>query len=354
MTTEIGCFISPHGFGHATRTIALLSALHEIVPDLKARFLTTVPQALFKNCSFAATYHRITTDVGLMQRSALSADLRQTLDRLSRFIPVQDNLVCQCADICRNCRLLLCDISILGILTGKKVGKKSVLVENFTWDWIYRSLAEEEPALLPYADYFHECYGQADFRIQTQPLCQTAAHHIICPPIARKTRLEPAHLTELLGRKNRILVLITMGGIPLALPFLDLLGRYPDYFFVLAGQPEDVLHADNVMLISQNSPFHHPDLIAVADLLVCKSGYSTIAECSQTNTPICCVKRAGFAESAVLESWITNRMNGTILEPDEFFTGSWLEQLPALLKKTRAREPHNGARQAAAFISTLL
>jgi len=354
MTTEIGCFISPHGFGHATRTIALLSALHELVPDLHARFLTTVPQALFKNCSFPFTYHSISNDVGLVQKSALTADLRQTLNQLARFIPVQHNLVYQCADICRNCSLLLCDISILGILTGKKAGSRSVLVENFTWDWIYRSLAEKEPALRPYADYFLGCYDQADFRIQTQPLCKTAAHHIVCPPIARKTRLEPALLTGLLGRRDRILVLITMGGIPLALPFLDLLSRHPDYFFVLAGQQEEVLHADNVMLISQNSPFHHPDLIAAADLLVCKSGYSTIAECSQTNTPICCVKREGFAESAVLESWITNRMNGTILEPHEFFTGSWLEQLPALLKKTRVREPHNGARQAASFISTLL
>ncbi len=354
MTTEIGCFISPHGFGHATRTIALLSALHEIIPDLQAVFLTTVPQPLFKNCSFPSVYHHLTTDVGLVQESALTVDLPQTLDRLARFIALQDTLAHQCADICRNCSLLLCDISILGILTGKMTGRPSVLVENFTWDWIYRSLAEEEPALLPYADYFLRGYGQADFRIQTQPLCRTAAHHILCPPIARKTRNEPAHLTELLGRKNRILVLITMGGLPLALPFLDLLRRHPGYFFVLAGQQEDIMHADNVLLVSQNSTFHHPDLIAAADLLVCKSGYSTIAECSQANTPICCVKREGFAESAVLESWITTRMNGTILEPDEFFTGSWLERLPALLKKTRVREPHNGARQAASFISTLL
>ncbi len=333
MTTEIGCFISPHGFGHATRTIALLSALHEIIPDLTARFLTEVPETLFKTCPFPFTYHRITTDVGLVQKSALTTELQQTVDRLSRFIPVQENVVAECADICRNCRLIICDISILGILTGKLSGTVSVLVENFTWDWIYRDLAREEPALLPCADYFLKCYRKADYRIQTEPLCRPAAHHLICPPIARKTRLKPAQLTKLLGRNDRILVLITMGGIPLALPFLDLLSHHPEYLFVLAGQQADVSLSDNVRLISQNSPFHHPDLIAAADLLVCKSGYSTIAECAQTNTPICCVKRDGFAESAVLESWITSRMNGTILDPDDFFTGSWLEQLPALLRK---------------------
>lgn len=354
MTTEIGCFISPHGFGHATRTIALLTALHEILPDLTASFLTEVPVALFKTCPFPYTYHRIATDVGLVQKSALTTELRETAERLSRFIPVQESVINQCADICRNCRLMICDISILGILTGKRSGTPSVLVENFTWDWIYRKLAPDEPALLPFADYFLKCYNRADYRIQTEPLCNPTAHHLLCPPIARKTRLEPARLSKLLGTNNRILVLITMGGLPLALPFLDLLSHHPEYLFVLAGQQTDVTLSDNVILISQNSRFHHPDLIAAADLLVCKSGYSTIAECSQTNTPICCVKRDGFAESEVLESWITSRMNGTILESNDFFSGNWLEQLPALIRKTRVHEQHNGASQAAAFISGLL
>jgi len=354
MTTKIACFISPHGFGHATRAIAVLSALHEIIADLQVKLITTVPEALFKTSSFPYTYHRITTDVGLVQNNALTNALQQSVDALGRFIPLQEKVVQECAVICRHCQLIMCDISILGILVSRHVGVPSLLIENFTWDWIYAHLAAEEPALIPYADYFSECYSRVDYRIQTEPLCKPLANALTCPPIARRTIVEPEDIVKLLGRKDRTLVLITMGGIPLELPFLDLLNEYPQYLFVLAGQKDDISWSDNIMLLSQRTSFHHPDLIHAADLLVCKSGYSTIAECAQTNTPICCVKRTDFAESTVLESWVTDRMNGSILDPDRFINGGWLEQLPALIKRKRSPEPHNGASQAAAFISTLL
>lgn len=354
MTTEIGYFVSAHGFGHATRTIAVLSALHELIADLQVRLFTTVPESLFKTCSFPYTYHRITTDVGLVQNSALTTELQATTEQLGRFIPLSDKSIQKCTGLCRHCQLIICDISILGIVVAKQVGVPSLLMENFTWDWIYEHLATDEPALRPYVDYFSQRYNEADYRIQTEPLCNPAAHNLTCPPIARRTILAPADLADLLDMQNRLLILITMGGIPLELPFLDLLNHYPEYLFVLAGQPNDRTYRNNIMLLSHRTPFHHPDLINAADLLICKSGYSTIAECAQTNTPICCVKRTGFAESTVLEAWITERMNGTILDPELFFNGSWLKQLPVLISKKRLPEPHNGDHQAAAFISALL
>jgi len=354
MKTEIACFISPHGFGHATRTIAVLSALHQIIPDLQVKLFTTVPESLFKTCSFPYAYHRVTTDIGLVQNSALSTELHQTVEQLGRFIPLSEKTVRECAGLCRHCQLIICDISILGIAVGKRIGVKSLLIENFTWDWIYRHLAAKEPGLLSAVEYFSKRYSEADYRIQAEPLCNPVANDFTSPPIARRTIEEPAKVAELLGKRDRSLVLITMGGIPLELPFLDLLNHYPEYFFVLAGHHDDITCSDNVILLSHRTPFHHPDLIHAADLLICKSGYSTIAECSQTNTPICCVKRTGFAESAVLESWVTDRMNGIILYPDLFFTGRWLELLPTFIKRTRGAEPHNGDSRTAAFIATLL
>ncbi|MFX6019324.1 hypothetical protein ABTF08_20820, partial [Acinetobacter baumannii] len=48
--------------------------------------------------------------------------------------------------------VVLCDISPLGLEAARTAGIPSVLLESFTWDWIYRGYCEREPALAPFAD----------------------------------------------------------------------------------------------------------------------------------------------------------------------------------------------------------
>jgi hypothetical protein len=74
MNLELACFVSPHGFGHATRTIALLQALQNRIPRLKATIFTTVPPSLFQSSGINCSYHQMSTDVGLVQRDAFTED----------------------------------------------------------------------------------------------------------------------------------------------------------------------------------------------------------------------------------------------------------------------------------------
>ena len=68
---EIACFISPHGFGHATRAIAVIEALQLIRAHVHAHIFTTVPRSLFAQTLTSFTYHPVVVDVGLVQSSAL-------------------------------------------------------------------------------------------------------------------------------------------------------------------------------------------------------------------------------------------------------------------------------------------
>src|SRR5210317_537499 len=107
MTTELACFISPHGFGHATRTIVLLQALQYRLPKLKARLFTTVPQSLFQSSEVPFSYHPVITDVGLVQRDAFLEDRQQTIDKLAELLPFTPSLIGDCAELCRSCRLII-------------------------------------------------------------------------------------------------------------------------------------------------------------------------------------------------------------------------------------------------------
>ena len=357
MAVECACFISPHGFGHATRTIALLQALQEQVGTVQARLFTVAPQALFAEAGVPCTFHHLITDVGLVQHDAFRADPGETVGRLADLLPFKESLIADCADLCRSSRLILCDISCLGIAVGHRASIPSILIENFTWDWIYsRMVADnrENDGLRPYIELFADWYEKADYRIQTAPVCRPVACACSCLPMARKPVLERRRTREGLAAGGRKMVLISMGGIPLDLPFIERLSDYGDYLFILAGQQDDRLLGPNIRLLGPASKLHHPDLINAADLLICKSGYSTIAECLQTRTPICCIARDGFAESEFLAAFVTSEMNGAVISQASFLGGDWLDELPLLMKRHRVPVPVNGADQAAAFIRSLL
>lgn len=354
MNPELACFISPHGYGHATRTIALLQAIQTYIPGLTAHLFTVAPPQLFENSNLSLILHPVVTDVGLIQSDAFNTDQPQTIAKLSELLPFRQSLIDQCVHLCRSCQMILCDISCLGIAVGRAAGIPSVLIENFTWDWIYEKLDPPEDDMRRFAEIFSSYYRHADYRIQTDPLCNPLSCNLRCGPMARMQILSRDEIREQLGTGGRKIVLITMGGIPLDLPFIEKLHRFDEYLFLIAGQSAQQTLSPNVRLLSSNTSLHHPDLIHGSDLVICKGGYSTIAECLQTKTPICCVSRNNFAESAVLDHYVAGTMNGTILDQGSFFNGGWLDGLPGLMKRKRAPSPVNGADQAASFIVSLL
>ena len=87
MTLEIGCFISPHGFGHATRTIAVLEELQQLQPHLHLHIFTTIPESLLSQTLVSYTYHHVLVDIGLVQSSTLDADIHSTITSLDGFLP---------------------------------------------------------------------------------------------------------------------------------------------------------------------------------------------------------------------------------------------------------------------------
>ncbi len=353
MSVELACFISPHGYGHATRTIAVLQALQKRIPKVRAQLFTTAPESMFIYSGISHSYHRLVTDIGLVQNDAFSENRPQTLEKLSELLPFSDALIERCVDLCRPCRLILCDISCLGIAIGHSAGIPSILVENFTWDWIYQMMGPDS-GFEPYIELFAGSYQKADFRIQADPVCVPAPCDLNCLPIARNPRAKRDVIRAEIAEPNQKIILISMGGITLEMPFVGRLKQFPGYLFILAGQKEDGFLGDNVRLLGPASTLYHPDLIKASDLLICKSGYSTIAECLQTRTPICCVARNTFAESEVLEKYVTEEMNGAVIDVQSFLTGDWLDNLERLTRNVRCAPGVNGAEQAAEFIQSLI
>jgi len=348
---EIACFISSHGFGHATRTIAIIEALEKRHPDLHTHIFTRVPNPLFSETLTRYSYHSFLTDIGLEQKSALEIDIKKTDESLNKFLPFSAPLIQKLATLCSNCSCILCDIAPLGIDVADELGIPSILVENFTWDWIYAPHKD----LKYHAQWLYKKFNQATFRIQTEPLCQQKTNHLTCGPIFRRCREEKIVVKQKIGADSRKVIMLTTGGVHQELPVWKKMHTMSEYFFLISGQKREERRGENILLLDSHTTFYHPDLIRCADLVICKAGYSTVAECFQTGTRVSAIGRDDFPESKILLNFLKKNLPGTSLSQNNFFNGSWLQTIDEILNLPRAKPAtENGADRVADFLEPLL
>jgi len=354
---RIAYFISPHGFGHAARASAVMMALLNRNPALHFDIYTQVPVWFFEQTLAGYfTYHPLLTDIGLAQTTALTEDVPETVRRLEAMLPFDDSLLAQLAADLRGqaCRAVLCDIAPMGIAAARAAGLPSVLVENFTWDWIYRGYVGQDARLDGFIRYLAGVFVQADFHIQAEPFCDpdTPADRRT-RPIARPSNVPPEQTRRALGiPADAPVVMVTMGGMQWDYAELSAELAEQPFWFIIPGAAQKTTVRGNVVLLPHQSTFFHPDLIAASDALVGKVGYSTLSEVYYAGIPYGYVTRQYFHESRVIADFVQRAMAGLLIEPDAFQSHRWLERLPNLLALPKIRRAgETGAQQAARFIA---
>ena len=354
---RVAWFITPHGFGHAARAVAIMAAMREL-SDIFFHIYTALPAWFFKeSLGEGCTLHTCRTDIGLVQDTPLREDVQATCDQLDLFLPLDPQWVDSlAAEIRRHgCDLVVCDIAPLGIAVARAAGIPSVLVENFTWDWIYKGYANKNPCLLPHIQTLGQLFAGADYHIQTQPVCNPVPCNLTTAPVSRKIRTTGREVREKLNPDAAPMILITMGGISSTCSFLDRLRQENRYVFLLPGSADSLVFDGNLRLFPFRSGFYHPDLIAASDAVVGKVGYSTVAEVYQADVPFGFIPRSDFRESIALCQFIRERMNGIEISDHRFVTGDWLDILPELVSmQGTGASRENGAPRCALFLNGLI
>ena len=352
MTLRIGCCITPHGFGHAARMAAILAAIGRRV-DIKPVICTTGPRWFFADSlAMPFSYHPSATDIGLVQKNSLVEDLPATLRALDRFYPLAEKRLAEVVDIFHDCACILCDIAPLGIAAARRLGVPSVLIENFTWDWIYGGYLDQEKGLLPHIEYLHSMYRQADYHLQTIPICHRSPGAEPIAPVSRARKMGRSEIRRLLAiDEQAFVILLTMGGIGGEDYEIRPLQRAGEYVFLLAGQGKSPVVSGNLRFLPGECGFFHPDLIGASDLVVGKVGYSTLAEVYDAGVPWAYIPRKAFPESRVLVEFIRQNRMGFEVSADDVHNGSWLHRLPGQINMvSNSNDRENGAERGADFI----
>lgn len=356
LKNTVAYFISPHGFGHAARACAVMNSLYSCDRSIQFEIFTQVPiWFLESSLDSPFTYHNLLTDIGMVQHTPLHEDLPGTIQALESFLTFENRQIDQLASLLQqlSCHVVICDISPLGIAVGKASGLPVILIENFTWDWIYAGYLVEEMRFNKFIPQLKSLFASADIHIQTRPVCDYAqSASLIVNPVSRTPRLSPAEVRKLLNLSpSSRIVLISMGGFQSQFHFLDRLALLKGITFIVPGGSSHYETRANLVLLPHQSRYYHPDLLYASDAVISKAGYSTIAEAYHAGIPFGYITRPQFRESAILTHFIQEEMVGIEIAGNSYQSGHWIDQVPSLLERSRiARQEENGAVQIARYL----
>ena len=353
---KIAYFISSHGFGHATRATAIMTALRSRDPEIRFEIFTGTPEWLFLDAGMTNyIYHPGAVDVGLVQKSPMEHDLPKTIKAVEEYLDEVPQRAEMLSEELKRCgvQAVLCDISPLGIMTGKLAGLPVLLFENFTWDWIYEPYIPEHPAFAEINKRYREIFSMADYRMQSEPLCDPDPDaDILIPPVSRAPRSSAAELRKQLKipETNRV-GLISMGGIPENLDFAVDCAVPENVTLLLPGTFDRIESIGNKVLLPHHSGFYHPDMVHAADFVIGKAGYSTIGEVCASGAAYGFISRENFRESDVTADFLRKRPNTIEIAQSRFEAFTLDEEIARLLDLGKiAPLPVNGSETAADFI----
>lgn len=353
MKPAILFFISSHGYGHASRSSAIINTLHKLI-DFEPVIITETPRFVFEqSLSHPFEYIKHPTDVGLIQIDSLTEDVNRTISALKSLFKIKfdKHLVTGCSILA-----VFSDISPIGIQFAKSNQLPTILFENFTWDWIYENYIHSHPEIQPYISRFKNLYADIDCHIQSEPICFRQPKAFRVNPVSRKSNLDKDIIYSKLNlESDKPVILITFGGVLTEFTFLEIVKKAVNYQFIIPGPYSKIIHDGNLRLLPHHSEFYHPNLVSISDLIVGKLGYSTIAEIVNQNKRFLYVSRPSFRESPAIKPYVDSHILSKEITKEQLFSGNFLDDTKILLNKNPIiSSKENGAGQTAVIIAEFL
>jgi hypothetical protein len=359
----VAFYISGHGFGHASRQIEIINALGAASPETPILIRTSAPPWLFeRTLRVPATLIAGEIDTGVVQIDSLHLDATETIRRAAAFYHTLDERARAEADLLRRHRVgcIVADAPPLGCAAAHAAGIDSVVVSNFTWDWIYEGYAAE----LREAPGLRERLGQtyalaaAGWRLPMYGGFETIARRRDLPFVARHARHSRDQVRRVCGLSSaRPIALLSFGGYGVRDVDLELLDCRDAVTVLLThdGSFDDPV-PEGVAVLSEpylyGSGLRYEDLVSAVDVVITKPGYGIISECVANRTALLYTSRGRFAEYEVLVREMPRYLRCGYLDHEDLFAGRWRAALQALLESPEPPEhpPTNGAEVAARLL----
>jgi L-arabinokinase len=352
---RLAYYITPHGFGHAIRSIEVIRHLLVLAPALEIVIVSTIPEFLVdQSLGDSVSIRRKQLDIGLVQRDSIQFDLRATLDQLQSLHDHRDALVADEIHFlnAQEIQAVVCDIPFLPFAAASQASIPAIGMGNFTWDWIYQAYASADSRWTPLVDWIRESYHKCHLLLQL-PMhgdCSVCPNIQDVPLVARRAKRKREETLEILGlRLDQKVYLISFGWLDLGETAQKRLEEITDAVFLFKHPLS--FHFRNGICLDEH-PLSYEDVVAAVDGVITKPGYGIVSDCLAHGIPVIYTDRGFFPEYDILVQEMAKQLSTVYLSSPDFYAGRWQAAIQALEKLPRVTPalPCNGAEVCAETI----
>lgn len=332
-------YISGHGYGHATRDIALINAILQKAPLTDIQIRSKAPKILFESLPSSVKFYDTKIDVGTVEKDIFSVDVEETQILYSDFIDSKNEIIEKEKDFVSSekIELIVSDIPPIASDIGKTLKLPVIALGNFSWDFIYKRFSKTYPAFIDFVMEIRASYRKTDL------LLKLPFHHnmdafpnsIDIPIIVRQSNYDREKILSTLGIDYDI-----------EKPLILLALRIPDQVSKVAIQ--ELIDCDEYIIISSSPlPFDtggkvipiksylktegFPSLVESCNLVISKLGYGIVSECIAGKTPLMYIPRDDFSEFDIIRASIQNFIPSYMLPRNDFIKGSWYKHIKGFI-----------------------
>jgi hypothetical protein len=349
---KIAYFITQHGYGHAVRSVQVINALPRHIDVL---IISAVEKDFFQRMIIRDyAYRKKAFDVGCIQTSSLTVDIKKTLEAYSAtHRNNEEALQDETAFLQSNgVDLVVTDSASFPLVLADNAAIPGILLASFTWVEIYRPYVEQYPDFAWIIKTMSQEYSKATIHIRS-PLSLDISYGkrlVEVPLIAPKGKDIRNDLYSSIGiSPSKHLAILYLGSYGLEVS-VDSLAQYRDWHFV-TFEPQ-AFEYPNYTVLDRKS-WRYEDVIASSDAVIAKLGYGLLSTCMAAGVPVLYPGRKDFVEHAALDRATKEWGGGISVSDDEFYALNLKAGLTKALKEKPKTIPSDGAETAARIIETL-
>jgi len=277
---KIAWYVTGHGFGHATRTIALARKMLEKDPNIEILFLSQKKQLNFIIKSLSKFNNRVfgkinIHDIGLHLRSFDEPDVEKMEANLSNYLSHINEVTKKETTILKEFKtqFIVSDCVPHAFVVANVLRIRSLLLTNFTWVKMYEGILRKEQTQL------RQIYNLADYFIQLLPFQETidlspyTKRGFYCRDFSEEKTLE---IRKHLLANHENIVYFGMGmSVEYSNDFKKFFDNNKKTAFIVPSSFPKI--SENCYPISIDKT-ESQNFVMAADYVITKAGWSTIAE----------------------------------------------------------------------------
>lgn len=334
----IAYYITPHGFGHAVRSLEILRRIADLDRNIEPTIISDIPEALIEH-GFGSlpNLRRLRLDLGLYQCDSIKFDLEKSLDLLSCLNSESEAIIEREVEFLgrERIRVVISDIAWLPFEAAYRCGVPSIGISNFTWDWIYNAYAAQDSRWDPIISGSRRGYEKCSLflRLPMHGDCSACPKIEDVPLVARKAKKSASRVRSILGlRPDDKVILVSFVTLHLDQSALRNLNKIDGVVFLYKSPLEfDIPGALRI----DGAPISWPDAVGAADAVITKPGYGIVSDCIAQGTPILYTERGLIPEYDVLVKAIERELSSIFIDSKNFSAGNWEPYIRQVLSLPR-------------------